>query len=238
MGRVARRIAIAVGMVSRRAVCSEFQAARRLRELPNRHIGNAAACGGRRILRECAARRRWASIVVNEKNELLCRGLRANVVRSCDRRARFVFHRHSGAIRTGTITGSREFCTPTAQVGMISRRQTSAFFNIQKNDCLHGETLAFCHGSSVARVKSSFLHRNSFLLKCATHRTAIKKQKAKSLRAHLFSLAEPGVRFFAGRRAEPVTAEGERLSQNRKSRFARENVEIEAKISAWRLLPF
>ncbi len=237
MGRIARRIAIAVGMVSRRAVCSEFHAARRLCELPNRRIGNAAACGGRWILRECAARRRWASIVINEKNELLCGHLRANVVRSCDRRARFLFHRHSGAVRPGTITGSREFCTPTSQVGMISRWQTAALFDVEKNDCLYGETLAFCHSCSVARVESSFFHCIRFLFECATQRAAIKKQKAKSLRAYLFSFAEPGVRFFTGRRAEPVTAEGERLSQNRKSRFARENVEIEAKISAWRLRP-
>ena len=71
MGSVAGGIAVAVGVITRRAVRGEFHAARRLRELPNPGVGNSTSCRGRRIFRKCAAGRGRTRIVVDEKDEAL-----------------------------------------------------------------------------------------------------------------------------------------------------------------------
>ena len=160
----------------------------------------------------------------------------ANVIRGGNDHARLLFDGNSGTISSGAITGALEFCGPGAQVSMIRRRQTAAFFYIKKHDRSGGKALALCYRGRVSRVGVSLLHRTGFVLEFATQRPPIKKQKAKSLRSQNVALAEPGVCFFTGRRTKPVATEGKRISQNRKSRLARENVEIKTEISARRLV--
>src|ERR1700676_723382 len=106
-----------------------------------------------------------------------------DVVRSGDRDARSFFHWYSGTISAGTKTGALEFCGPSAQVGMIRRSQTATLFDIEKNDRLVRKAFTLCDRGPVARVGSSLLRRCSFVLEFATQRAAIKKQKAKTLRA-------------------------------------------------------
>src|SRR5690348_6561414 len=134
MGLVTRRVAIPVGVIARRTMGGELFSARRLGELPDRSVSNASYRRGRRIGGKSAAGRGRASIVVDKKREILRRNMGMDVVGGGDRTARFLLHRHGGAIYAGTKTLLRERVDPSAQVGMIRSRQAAAFLDIQKDD--------------------------------------------------------------------------------------------------------
>src|SRR5260370_18141939 len=65
VGGVARSVAISIHMISRGTPGREFFAARRLRELPDGGVGDAAFRGRRRILRDNTSGRRRARVVID-----------------------------------------------------------------------------------------------------------------------------------------------------------------------------
>src|SRR5229473_4799809 len=82
VGVVAGHVTIAVGVIRGGTTRGEFLAARRLRELPDGGVGDAAGGGRRRIPRHGASGRGRTSIVVNPENESARVQMTANVVRS------------------------------------------------------------------------------------------------------------------------------------------------------------
>src|SRR5579859_252681 len=163
----------------------------------------------------------------------------ADVFRGGDCDAWFFLDGHSGAICAGMITGLCKSFRPSEQIRMVRRREAAAFFNIKKNDRLRRKTFPFGGGRSITRIVSSLLYRCIFVVQGPAFRATIQKQKAKSQRAQRFALPvpDPRVVLIAGRRTEPVTAEGERSSQYRKCLFARENIAVEAEIGGRCFLP-
>ncbi len=98
MRSVAGSVAIAVGVVRGGAARGEFLAAGRLRELPDGGVRDAACGWGRRTVRDDAAWRGRASVVINEICEVTLAEVVANVVGGDDGHAVAFVDGHSGAI--------------------------------------------------------------------------------------------------------------------------------------------
>src|SRR5260370_35941169 len=79
---VARSVTISIHMISRGTPGREFFAARRLRELPDGGVGNAAFRGWRRILRDNTSGRRMARVVIDRVDKAAADADVEDVIRS------------------------------------------------------------------------------------------------------------------------------------------------------------
>ena len=100
---VAWGIAIAVGVVGGSAASGKFFAARGLRELPDGGIGDAAGGWRRRVVRNDAAWRWRAGVVVDEVCEFALAKIVADVLGGDDGHAVALVHGHARAIHSGPI---------------------------------------------------------------------------------------------------------------------------------------
>src|SRR5216684_3465981 len=121
-------------MIGGGAARGEFFAARRLRELPDGGVRDAAGGWGWRIVRDDATGCGRASVVVDKVGEVALAEVVANVVGSDDGHAVAFADGHSGAIDSCAITGARECIDPGAQVGVILGGQAATLLDIQKNN--------------------------------------------------------------------------------------------------------
>src|SRR5205823_525276 len=113
------------------------------------------------------------------------------------------------------ITGAGEFFGPNAEIGVIVGGQSAAFFDIEKDDGTGSEAFPLRSGRSIARVLGSVSSCRDFILELAAVAATVQNQKAETLGAEKFSLAEPRICFLSGRRAEPVAGKHKCLLENR-----------------------
>lgn len=132
MPSVRGRVTIAIVGVFYGAARRVLLAARRLRELPDLGIRNAA--GGRwpRTLRRFAAAGRRTSVVVNPEGKIRSKRIIVNVGGGGDGRAVAFVDRHAGAISAGLKALTAQFFRPRFQVRVIVQRKAATFFNIEK----------------------------------------------------------------------------------------------------------
>src|SRR5260370_4893961 len=128
VGRVTWGVAVAVGCVLRRTECGAFFASRRLRELPDFCIRDAARRRGWRIPRERATWRRRAHIVEGPDHDFVWCCLVANVFGSGDGDGGFFFHWNAGAVDTGSKASSFEFFCAATNMLVINRGKSPDFF--------------------------------------------------------------------------------------------------------------
>jgi len=131
---IARRIAVAVAVVSAGTMRGSIFAAWRLRELPDQGVRNATPGSRRRIVWDNAAGRGWTSVVKNEVSKLTLADVVANIVGRNDADAVTLVYCDARAVGSGTIAATGEFIHPSSQVRVVICSQTASFFNIQKND--------------------------------------------------------------------------------------------------------
>src|SRR5579859_6970738 len=112
---IAGDVTIAVGVIRGSAALGELLAPRRLRELPDGSIGDAAGGRRRRIPRHSASRRGWAGVVENPIGEYASFGMVANVVRGDDGDAATFVDGHAGAVHAGAVGCVLELIHPGAQ---------------------------------------------------------------------------------------------------------------------------
>ena len=191
VGGIARGVAIAVGCVLRRTECGAFFASRRLRELPDFGIGDAARWRARGILRRRTPRRWRARIVVDPVEGGAAANIVADIVGSNDRNPMAFADGHSRAIHASAITNPCQLVNPGAQISVIHGRQAAALFYIQKNYGVRRKAFFFCGGFGEARVGGSPFPGLSFeltgvvdalrpcALEFAALRAAVKNQKAE-----------------------------------------------------------
>src|SRR6266571_1542752 len=243
VGGVARSVAISVGGIGGGATRAEFFAARRLRELPNLRVGDAAFRRRRRILRDNTSGRRRTGVVIDPVDEAAAAVVVTNVVGGDDSSSAAFADGHARAIHARAITGPCQLVNPGAQVRVIYGRQAAALFNIQKNYGVRGKAFFLCGGCGGARVPGSPFRRLSFeaigtvearlrpyLLEFADLRTAIEKQETEAQRAKELAFAIPRVCPFARWWAEPVTGEGKGFAQNGQRGVAWVVVPVKAKM--------
>src|SRR6267154_197510 len=100
---VARDVTIAVGVIGGGATPGELFAPRRLCELPDGGIGDAAGRGRRRIWRHGATGRGRTRVVENPILESMPFQMVANVVRCDDGDGTAFVHGHTGAIHASAV---------------------------------------------------------------------------------------------------------------------------------------
>src|SRR5260370_41863383 len=97
-GGVARSVTISIHMISRGTPGREFFAARRLRELPDGGVGDAAFRGWRRLLRDNTSARRRARVVIDPVHKLAAAEVVTDVVGGADCSPAAFAHRQSRAM--------------------------------------------------------------------------------------------------------------------------------------------
>ena len=163
MRGVIRCVTITIGCVLRGAMRGAFFAARRLRELPDCCIGDAARRRGGRILWKYATRR-WRTHVVEGPDHDLARWhMTVNVVCSRDGDTGFFLDRNAGAVDAGEKACSLEFLRPRAKIYVVSSGKAAAFFDVQKNNRINSEAFLFCRGCGSARILSPPFRCVSFI---------------------------------------------------------------------------
>jgi len=234
VSRVAWRVTISVGSVGGGAFRSALFKSWRLGKLPDCRIGNTASndrwsglCGG-------APRRGRANIVVNPIDKLTIADVIANVVGGENFDDAFV-NGNSGAIDARAIAGASQFVGPSAQVGVKRRREPAAVFDVQENNRVRSEAFRFGCRCRVAGVEASLFASLGISLHFVGAASAIEGRESEAERLHELMLALPSVAFFAWRRTEPKTGEGEGLSELGEGVIAGVNVAIETEIrGGWR----
>src|SRR6266581_9218080 len=195
VGGVARSVAISIHMISRGTPGREFFAARRLRELPDGGVGDAAFRGWRRILRDNTSGRRRARVVIDPVDEAAAADVVTDVVGGDDRSPTAFADGHARAIHARAITGPCQLVNPSAQINVIHGRQAATFFDIQKNYGVRRKAFFLCRGGGLVCVSGSLflglrleligaidarLRPNA--LEFADLRATEKNQKTKTLR--------------------------------------------------------
>src|SRR5260370_2345698 len=124
---------VSVGCVLGGAMCGSFFAARRLRELPDCCIGDAARRRGGRILWKCATRRWRTHVVEGPDHDLVRWHMIVNVVCGRGGDTRLFLHGNAGAVDAGEKTRSLEFLRPRAKIYVVSSGKAAASFDIETN---------------------------------------------------------------------------------------------------------
>ena len=96
--------------------------ARRLRELPDSGVRDAAGGWERRILRDNASWRGRAGVIEDPVGQFTLADVIANVVGGNDADSAAFVDRHARAIDAGAITNARQLIDPSAKISVIYGR--------------------------------------------------------------------------------------------------------------------
>src|SRR5689334_4683614 len=107
MPGVVRSVAIAIGEIGRGTRCGELLTARRLRELPDGGVRDAAGGWERRSLRDSASGRRRAGVVVDPVSEVELTDVLADVLGHNDGDSAAFVDGHARTIDASAITRTR-----------------------------------------------------------------------------------------------------------------------------------
>src|SRR5882724_7185055 len=97
---------------------------------------------------------------------------------------------------------------PRPQIRVIAVEKSTTLFYVQKNHRAFRKAIPACRGRGCPRISKPGLDRILFIGKLAGSSPLEQKQKAESVRLDYAPLADPGITFFAGRRAQPIACEG------------------------------
>src|SRR5260370_3385923 len=113
VGGVGRSVTISVGEIGGGTTRGEFLAARRLRELPDLGIGDAAFRRWRRILRDNTSGRRRAQVVIDPVDEVAAADVVTDVVGGDDSSPAAFADGHARAIHATAIINPRPLPRPS-----------------------------------------------------------------------------------------------------------------------------
>jgi hypothetical protein len=226
-------VTVAVGGVSLGAGCGEFFAARGLSVLPRRDVGRSAG-GERRRLQGAAVGWR-AGVLIDPEGDVveMLRGDEfAEVLDGGNGLAGGVVDGLAAGVDAGKIAGVRDGLGPREEVSGLICVEAAAFFLIEKDDGVSGEVFAACGcdgGGGVLHAESGGSGAGAFGAGDLGVGFAVgEDEEAEAVAQECVALADPAVVVCAGRIGEPVSGEGEVLSQRGRGVVAGVVVAVEA----------
>ena len=207
MRPIARCVTIPIACVTP-AMSRHFFLPRRPHILPDTRIRNATRRRRRWILRHAAPGRWRTRIVINPVHNVSDSDVRPNVVRGNNRRAFPFIHHNPRTINSRAKFLLRQRLRPRTQIRAVPVKKSAALFHIQKNHRAFRKALPPSGRRRGSRIRKPSLNRILFIGKLPGSPSLIQQQKAKSLRFHQASLANPRIGLLSRRRAQPITGKG------------------------------
>jgi len=158
--------------------------------------------------------------------------MRANIVGGNNLRTSSFIHHNSRTINPRMVFLSCQRLRPRSQIRMISVGKSATLFHVQKYHRAFRKALPPGRRRPGSSISESRLDRIFFTGRLTGSSPLVQKQKSKSLRLHHAAFANPGITFFAGRRAQPIACEGIGFAKHRQRFVAGILVAIEAHIAA------